>query len=246
MMRRAILVTTLLVLGACSNEARQLTGPSLSNPRLDVETEGTPANVCVSDDSPAGNYTFTVSNIAYPAGGFTVAGTNPAVVARGACFSLATRLIAADELHPEADPVTTITYSYTSNDVSGGAGYSGTTCDDDPGIPASDPCGATVIAHVNIVAGTKATFSFVSAAQLIESVRAILSDLDIPKGTGPKLDDNLGNALKALGKGQTSRACKELDQFVKEVEHLTKKIGSTDTATILAKASEVQVALGCR
>ncbi|MFN2602588.1 MAG: hypothetical protein ABR582_07530 [Gemmatimonadaceae bacterium] len=179
--RRAITILALIAVSACSNEGHQLTGPLLSNPRLDLGIEGTSAIVCVSGDSPAGNYTFNVSNIVFASGGSTVPGSNPAVVARGACFALVTRLIPADEGNPTADPVTTITYSYTGNDAVGGAGYSSTTCVDDAGPPASDPCGTTVVAHVNFVAGTTATFSFISGAQMIESLRELLSDADIKR-----------------------------------------------------------------
>jgi len=242
--RRAITILALTAVSACSSDPHRLTGPSLPGLRADFGTEGTSAEVCVSGDSPAGNYTFTVSNIEFAAGGSTVPGLNPAVVNRGSCFALVTRLIPADESNPTADPVTTITYSYTSNDVVGGAGYAGTTCVDDPGIPASDPCGTTVVGHVNFVAGTVATFSFISAAQMIESLRGTISNLDIPKPAEKKLDDILGNALKALDKGKSSGACNELDHFVKELNG-AKKIGSTDTSTILAKASEIQIALAC-
>lgn len=145
------------------------------------------------------------------------------------------------------DPVSTVTLSYRSNDVVDGAGYAGTTCVDYPEIPIADPCGVRLDAALNFDFGTDAVFSFVTPAQMIESLRALLSDLDVPKGPGPKLDDMLRNALKALDKdkGKTSRACTELDHFVKEVEHRGKKIGSTDTATILAKASDIETALGC-
>ncbi len=55
-----------------------------------------------------------------------------------------------------------------------------------------------------------------------------------------------GVVLKAIDKGQTSGGCKELDQFTNEViESRGKKIGTADAATILAKASDIQIALGC-
>lgn len=243
-MRRAVLVTTLLGLGACSTESHQLTGPSLSNPRFGLGIEGTSAEVCVSGTSPAGNYTFTVNNVVYADGGSTVHAPNSAVVARGSCFDLVTRTDPSLDENP--DPVTTITYSYTSNDALGGAGYSGTTCVDGPGIPGSSPCGTTVVGHVNFVAGTVATFSFLSGAQMIESLRALLSDLDVKKGDEHRLNDILDNAVKGLGKGKNFRAaCHELDHFVDELKHSGKKIRSTDTATILAQASDIQIALGC-
>ena len=200
--------------------------------------------VCVSNDSPAGNYTFTVSDIEYASGGSTVPGTNPAVVGPDGCFTLVSRLIPADESDPSADPVTTVTYSYTGNDVVGGAGYAGTTCVDDAGIPASSPCETTVVAHVNFVAGTVATFSFISSAQMIEALRVTISNLDISKGTEHSLDDMLSSALKAIAKGQSSRACNQLDHFIKEVSG-SKKIGSADAATIFAKTSDIQIAVGC-
>lgn len=120
--------------------------------------EGTDAAFCVSADSPPGNYTFTVSNIVFAPGGSTATGPNPAIIGRDACFALVSRTFPADPFNPAADPVTSVTYSYTSNNVVGGAGYAGTTCIDDLDIPGSNPCGATVIAHVNFVAGTVATF----------------------------------------------------------------------------------------
>ncbi len=241
------MILALTVLSACSNETHRLTGPSLSTPRgTGIDPEGTPATVCVSDDSPAGNYTFNVTNIDYPSEGFSVAGLNPAVVTRGACFDLVTRLIPADEFNPTADPVTTITYNYVSNDVVGGAAYSSTQCVDDSGIPASSPCGMTVVGYVNFVAGTTATFSFISGAQLIESLRGMLSDLELRKSTDHKLDDILKNALKGLGKGKNNKhACDELDHFAKELAHESKKIGSADTSTLLAKVNEIEIALGC-
>ena len=243
--RGAVVILTLTAVSACSNEARQLTGPSLSIPRLDLGIEGTPARVCVSGDSPAGNYSFKVTNIDLASGGSTVPGPNPAVVARGSCFDLVTRLIPADDANPTADPVTTITYSYSSNDVVGGAGYSSTQCVDDPGIPASSPCGMTVVGHVNFVAGTTATFSFVSGAQLIGSLRVLLSDLNLKKPTDHKLNDILDNALKGLGKGKNNKhACDELDHFAKELASESKKTGF-DTAPLLAKVTEVKTALGC-
>jgi len=241
-----VMILALTTLSACSNEALRLTGPSLSNPRLDLGIEGTPAKVCVSGDSPAGNYTFNVTNIDYASGGSTVPGLNPAVVARGTCFDLVTRLIPEDASNPSADPVTTITYSYVGNDVIGGAGYLATQCVDDPGIPASSPCGTTVVGHVNFVAGTVATFSFISGAQMIGSLREMLSDLELKKSTDHKLDDILKNALKGLGKGKkNSHACDQLEHFVKELAHESKKIGSTDTAPLLAKVNEIEIALGC-
>ena len=234
-----IQIAALVVLGACSSEPNGFTGPSQPGVRFNLGTEGTSATVCVSNSSPAGNYTFTVSNIDYAAGGSTVPGPSPAVVARGSCFALATRLIPADE---SPDPVTTVSYSYTSNDAA--AVYSGTTCVDDAGIPGSSPCGTSVAAHVNFVAGTTATFSFIPASQLIDELRVTLANLDLPKSPGPKLDDILKNAIKELGKAKTSQACKELDRFVKEVGH-DKKISSTDKATILAEVAEIRNALGC-
>src|SRR6266851_2647299 len=235
---RAITILALAAVSACSNESHQLTGPSLPGVRLDFGTEGTAAIVCVSGDSPAGNYTFTVSNVVYAAGGSTVPAPNSAVVSRGSCFALVTRLIPENDLNPTADPVTTITYSYTSNDAVGGAGYSGTTCVDDPPIPTSSPCGKTVVAHVNFVAGTTATFSFLSGAQLIESLRSLVSALGVKKGAERNLNDILDSALKGLGKGKSSRACNELKQFVTELAQATKKIGNADTAPILAKVDE--------
>jgi hypothetical protein len=212
--------------------------------RFDFGLEGTAAIVCVSNTSPAGNYTFTVSNITYASGGSTVAGPSPAVVSAGSCFSLATRLIPEDDSNPTADPVTTVSFSYTSNDVVGGAAYSGTTCVDDPGIPASSPCGTAVVAHVNFVAGTTATFSFIPVSPMIEALRVTLANLNLPKSPGPKLDDILVDAIKQLDKGKTSRACKDLDQFIKELGH-GKKISNTDAATLVTEVSEIQDALGC-
>lgn len=239
-----IQIAALAVIGACSSEPHLLTRPSLPGVRFDIGTEGTAATVCVSNSSPAGNYTFTVTDIAYAAGGSTVAGLSPAVVARGSCFALATRLVPADASNPTADPVTTVSYSYTSNDVVGGAAYAGTTCVDDPGIPGSSPCAASVVAHVNFAAGTTATFSFIPVSSLIDALRVTLANLNLPKSPGPKLDDILASASKELAKGHISRACKELDHFVRELAN-QKKISSTDAATPLAKVSEIQAALGC-
>ncbi|HUQ20832.1 MAG TPA: hypothetical protein VM099_14540 [Gemmatimonadaceae bacterium] len=242
--RVAIHIAALLVVGACSSEPHLLTDPSRPAVRFDFGTEGTAATVCVSNSSPAGNYTFTVTNVTYAAGGSTVAGVSPAVVARGSCFALATRLVPADESNPTADPVTTVSYSYTSNDAVGGAAYSSTACVDDPGIDGSSPCGASVVAHVNFVAGTTATFSFTPVSLLIDALRGTLANLNTPKPPGPKLDDILANATKELVKGHTSKACKELDHFAKELGH-EKKISSTDTATLLTKVGEIEAALGC-
>jgi hypothetical protein len=223
----AVMILALTTFSACSNEVLRSTGPSLSNPRLDLGIEGTPAKVCVSDDSPAGNYTFNVTNIDYASDGSTVPGPNPAIVARGACFDLVTRLVPADESNPSADPVTTITYSYAGNDALGGAGYLATQCVDDPGIPASSPCGTTVVGHVNFVAGTVATFSFISGARMIESLRVMLSDLELKKPTNHKLNDILDNALKGLGKGKkNSHACDELDRTATGVEDFGNRVDS--------------------
>jgi hypothetical protein len=240
---RAIAILALTAVSACSNEAHQLMAPSLSNPRLNVGgAEGAQSTVCVSGDSPAGNYTFTVTHVDYAAGGSTVPAPSSAVVARGTCFALVTRLIA--DVDP--DPVTTITYSYASNDALGGAGYSGTTCVDHAGIPAAGSCNEMVVGYVNIVAGTDATFSFISGAQMIESLRGILSDADLKKGSEHKLNDILDHAAKELGKGKNnSRACDELNHFANELDHGPKKIGATDLATILAKLSDIETALGC-
>jgi len=235
----------LVFLGACSNEPQRLTEPSLPGLRLDVGLEGTDAVVCVSSDSPAGNYTFTVSDISFASGGSTVAGPNPAIVARGTCLTLVSRLIPEDESNPTADPSTSITYSYTSNDVAGGADYASTICVDDPGIPASSPCGTTVIGHVNFVAGSTATFSFIQTpAQMIAGLRVTLSSLDLPKGTAKSLDDRLRDALNAVGKGHASVACNELDHFIKDLTKV-KKIGNADAASLSAATSEIQLALGC-
>jgi hypothetical protein len=102
------------------------------------------------------------------------------------------------------------------------------------------------VGHVNFVAGTVATFSFISGAQMIESLRALLSDLDLRKPTDHKLNDILDNALKGLGKGKkNSHACDELDHFARELDHKPNKIGSTDKETLLAKVNEIEIALGC-
>jgi hypothetical protein len=237
----------LVFLGACSNEPQRLTEPSLPRLRLDVGLEGTDALVCVSNDSPAGNYTFTVSHISYASGGSTVAGPNPAIVGRGTCLTLVSRLIPEDDSNPAADPSTSITYSYTSNDVAGGADYAGTICVNDQGIPASSPCGVTVTGHVNFVAGSTATFSFrQTPAQMIAGLRVTLSSLDLKKGTAKSLDDRLRDALKAVGKRHASDACNELDHFIKDLtDHKGKKIGNADAASLAAAASEIQLALGC-
>ncbi len=246
---RAVRALALVVFTACANEPQRLTGPSLPAVRSDAQglgVEGTDAVVCVSGDSPAGNYTFTVSDVTFAAGGSTVAASNPIIVGRGTCLTLVSRLIPADESDPAADPVTSITYSYTSNDVAGGADYANTTCVDDPGIPASSPCGTTVVAHVNFVAGTTASFSFTqSPAQMIAGLRVTISNLDLPRGIAKNLDDDLSAALQAVAAGQTSRACKELDHFIKDVHKLGKKIGNADAANLVTKASEIQLALGC-
>jgi len=236
----------LVFLGACSNEPQRLTEPS-PGLRADLGLEGTDAIVCVSGDSPAGNYTFTVSDISFASGGSTTAGPNPAVVGRGTCFTLVTRLIPNDESNPTADPSTSITYSYTSNDVAGGANYAGTICVNDQGIPASSPCGTTVTGYVNFVAGSTATFSFIQTpAQMIAGLRVTLSNLDLPKGTAKSLDDKLRDALNALSKGHASDACNELDHFIKDLtDRKGKKIGNADAASLAAAASEIQLALGC-
>lgn len=245
--RRIIGAVALLVLGACSNEPQRLTSPSSPAAHFDVQglggiIEGTNAVVCVSADSPEGNYTFTTSNVTLASGGSTVAGTNPAVVASGTCFPLLSRLIPADV---DPDPSSSVTFSYTSSDVTG-ATRTGTVCVDDPGIPASSPCGATVTSHVNFLAGSVATFSFTSPGQMIDALRVTLSNLDISKAPGRKLDDRLREALKALDKGNTDRVCKELDRFIKEAnERASKKAGGYDATDLLNQATQIQLALGC-
>jgi hypothetical protein len=236
------------VLAACSNELQRSTGPSLPAQRSDVQgqdIEGTDAVVCVSGDSPAGNYTFTVSAVNPGSGGSTVTGPNPAVVGKGSCFALVSRLAPEDDGNPSADPASSVTFSFTSSNVLG-ATHTGTICVDDPGIPASSPCGATVTSYVNFVAGSVATFSFTSPAQMIEALRTMLASLDISKAPGRKLDDRLREALKALDKGQADRACKELEHFIKEtLQRGSKKIGGDDAADLIEKANEIQLALGC-
>jgi len=247
--RTWVRVAALFLVAACSRDAQRLTAPPQPSPRFDAQgqgLEGTDALVCVSSDSPAGNYTFTVSDIDFAEGGNTVAGPNPAVVAPDGCFALVTRLLPADDENPTADPVTKVTFSYTSNDAAGGAGYSGTICANDAGIPASSPCGTSVIANVNYVAGSVATFSFISAAQMIAGLRVSLSDLDLRKATDHKFDDMLRKIQKDIDKEQSSHACKDLDHFIKEVVHdAGKKIDSGDAATLTTKANAIQVALGC-
>jgi hypothetical protein len=99
---------------------------------------------------------------------------------------------------------------------------------------------------VNFVAGSVAMFSFISSAQMIEALRVALSDLDISKGPGPKLDDRLRESLKALEKRQTDRACKEIDRFIKELkDHGRKKIGGDDAADLTKRANDIRLALGC-
>ena len=74
------------MLAACSNESERLTSPVPAAARSDLQgqdIEGTDAVVCVSGDSPAGNYTFTVSAVSLASGGSTATGPNPAVVAKG-------------------------------------------------------------------------------------------------------------------------------------------------------------------
>jgi len=79
---------------------------------------------------------------------------------------------------------------------------------------------------------------------MIESLRALLSDLEVKKGAEHRLNDILHNALKDLAKGKKNATCDELDHFAKELTH-GPKIGSTDTATLLAKVNEIEIALGC-
>jgi hypothetical protein len=238
------------VVGACSNEPQRLTSPSIPAVRFDAQglggVEGTNAVVCVSADSPEGTYTFTTSNVTFASGGSTVAGTNPAFVARGTCFPLLSRLIPEDDANPTADPSSSVTFSYTSSDVPG-ATHTGTICVDDPGIPASSPCGVTVISYVNFVAGSVATFSFTSPAQMIDALRVTLSNLDLSKAIKHELDDRLRDASKAAAKTHNSQACNQVDQFTKKLNELLKKkkIGSDDAANLLAKAEEIQVSLGC-
>lgn len=240
----AIQTLALVFLGACTNEPQRLTDAS-PGLRADIGLEGTDAVVCVSSDSPAGNYTFTVSDISFAAGGSTIAGPNPAIVGRGTCFTLVSRLIPQDESNPTADPPTSITYSYTSNDVAGGANYTGTICADDSGIPASSPCGTTVTGHVNFVAGSKATFSFTQTpAQMIAGLRVTISGLDLPNGTAKSLDERLRVVLKALGKQQGPDACNELTHFIKDLSK-GKNTGNADAANLVAAATEIQLALGC-
>jgi len=215
--------------------------------RYTLGLEGTDALVCVSADSPEGNYTFTTTNVTTPINGSTVAATNPAVVGRGTCFPLISRLIAEDEGNPTADPSSSVTFSYTSSDVYGAA-RTGTICANDPGIPASSPCGATVTSYVNIVAGSAATFSFTSPRQMIDELRVTLSNLDIPKTIKHELDDRLRDASKAADKKHNGHTCDQMDQFVRKVnENSTKKnkIGSADAAALLAAAEQIQTLLGC-
>jgi hypothetical protein len=219
--------------------------PPLRSDVQGQDIEGTDAVVCVSGDSPAGNYVFTVTNVTPGAGGSTATGPNPAVVAKGTCFALVSRLAPEDDGNPSADPTSSVTFSYTSSDILG-ATRTGTICVDDPGIPASSPCGATVTSYVNFVAGSLATFSFTSAAQMIEALRNTLSTLDTSKGTGHKLDERLREALKEVAKGHANHACKELDHFIKEAnERSPKKIGDDDAADLIEKANAIQLALGC-
>jgi hypothetical protein len=98
---------------------------------------------------------------------------------------------------------------------------------------------------VNFVAGSVATFSFTSPGQMIEALRIMLSELDISKAPGRKLDDRLREALKALDKGHADRACKELAHFIRETQQRGNKIGGDDAADLIEKANEIQVALGC-
>ncbi len=244
---RAITILALTAVSACSNENRLLTDALPRSPRFDIGLEGTDARVCVSNDSPLGNYTFTVSDIVFAAGGSTVAGTNPAVIAPGACFTLVSRLGPQNDADPTADPFTTITYSYTSNDVVGGAAYVSTTCVDDPTAPASSPCGETVVGHVNFVHGTVATFSFVSSVQKIEDLRDAVSSLDLSKAAKHELDDRLRDASREAGKGHNKAACSQLAQFIKKLNELSKKkIEDADAAKLRSDAQEIQDILGCK
>ena len=247
---RSVIGATLLLLSACSNESRRLTSPSVPAVRADASglggIEGTNALVCVSADSPEGNYTFTATNVTAPLNGSTVAATNPAVVARGTCFPLISRLIPEDEENQEADPFSSVTYRYTRSDVPG-AVRTGTICDAVPGVPASNPCGATVTGYVNIIAGSVATFSFASSVQMIEGLRGAIADLDLKKPIDHDLDDRLRDAAKGAAKGHTNHACDQLDQFIRKLNELSKKkkIDSNDAATFRAEAEQIQSLLGC-
>jgi hypothetical protein len=241
---RAVTILALTALSACANE--HPTDALLRSPRFDIVLEGTDARVCVSSNSPSGNYTFTVSNIDFAAGGSTVPGTNPAVIAPGACFTLVSRLQPQNDADPAADPFTTVTYSYTSNTVVGGAAYVATTCVDDPTAPASDPCGETVVSHVNFVHPTVATFSFVSSVQKIEDLRAAVSNLDISKPAMHEIDDRLRDASREAGKGHIKGACNQIDQFIKKLNDLSKKtIEDSDAAKLSSDAEAIQEILGC-
>jgi hypothetical protein len=227
-----------------------LTNPSSPVVRFGVGglggIEGINSVVCVSADSPEGNYTFTTTNVTVPTNGSTVGGSNPAVVARGTCFPLISRLIPEDEGNRAADPASSVTFSYTSSSVPG-ATRTGTICHNDPGIPASDPCGATVTSYVNILAGSETIFSFTSPGQMIDALRVTLSNLDVPKPIKHELDDRLRDASKSAAKGHNNHTCDQLDQFIKKLNEQSKKkkIQSADAANLLAEAEEIQVTLGC-
>jgi len=243
----AATVLALTVVTGCSSEHRALTDALPRSPRFDLGLEGTDARVCVSNDSPSGNYTFTVSDIDFADGGSTVAGTNPAVIGRGACFTLVSRLGPQNDADPNADPYTTVTYSYTSSDVVGGAAYVSTNCVDDPTAPASDPCGESVVAKVNFVHPTIATFSFVSSVQKIEDLRDAVSNLDISKAAKHELDDRLRDASKEAGKGHIKGACNQLDQFIKKLKEFSKKkIEDGDATKLRNDAGVIQDILGCK
>ena len=243
--RRAIKILALMAVSACSNEHRLLTDALPRSPRFDIGLEGTNVDVCVSNDSPVGDYTFKVNDVEYAAGGSTVPAPGSAVVSAGSCFTLVSRLIPEDELNPTADPYTTITYTYSSSTVPG-AVYVSTSCSVISGAPPSDPCGKTVVAHVNFVNGTTAFFTFVSSVQKIEDLRDLLANLDIPKAAQHELDDRLRDASKEAAKGHYKAACSQIDQFLKKLTVLSKKkIEDSDATTLRGDAENIQTLLGC-
>lgn len=252
---RSSLGIALIVLGACSNEPQQLTHPSPQGLRfgghgggLGGFGEGAWVAVCVSADSPFGDYYFTIDHFTPAADGTTVL-----LVNIGSSFSLrpddcvpvATRLVPSLVTTP--DPVGSVTVSYTSNTVVGGADHAGTTCVDYPEIPVADPCGLTVGGFVNFDFGTDAIFSFVQTpAKMIAALRVTLAGLGLSKGTRNQLDDKLREAAKAIDKGNTSHACHELNHFIRDAtEHPGKKMSTADAAMLAEKATDIMAELGC-
>jgi CSLREA domain-containing protein len=116
-----------------------------------------------------------------------------------------------------------------------GACAAGTTCTPNIWLGTA-PAGSTPFAVANQAAGNQLT-----------ALDALLQSMNLQQGTFTSLDNKLIDAQKAIAKGNSSLACKKLEDFIQEVDTQVsgKKLTDAQANQLRIEANQVKAALGC-